>query len=105
MQKNSKESYIILTMIFRQEEGIWTGVCKELGTAADGVTFDEVTEALKEMVSIHLNTLEDVGECKRFLKEHGVKIYHKAPQKPTNISIPNDSKQFINRQLIPLGTC
>ncbi|MFC1538740.1 hypothetical protein ACFL6H_04890 [Candidatus Latescibacterota bacterium] len=105
MQTNSEKSYIILTMIFRQEKDLWTGVCKELGTAADGDTFDEVAEALREMVSIHLNTLEDVGECKRFLKEHGIRIYHKAPQKFNNISIPNDSKQYINRQLIPIGIC
>lgn len=105
MQTSSEKNYIILTMIFRQEKDIWTGVCKELGTATDGDTFDEVADALREMVSIHLNTLEDVGECKRFLKEHGVPVHHKPPQESTKISIQNDPKQFINRQLIPIGNC
>ncbi len=105
MQTRTKNSYIILTMIFRQEEDMWTGVCEELGTAADGDTFDEVSEALKEMVTIHLNTLEDVGECKRFLKDHNVKIRHTPPKESTKYPIPNDPNQYITRQLIPLGVC
>lgn len=50
------------TMVFRKEGDLWTGVCKELGTAADGKTFDEVTEVLREMVLLHIETLIDVGE-------------------------------------------
>ena len=97
--------FIELTMEFRKEGNLWTGVCRELGTAADGETFDEVTEVLREMVFIHLNTLEDVGECERFLKEHGVEIHHKEPHRPTNIPATYDPNQYFSRQLIPIGAC
>ena len=57
------KNFIELTMEYRKVGDSWTGVCRELGTAADGETFEEVTEVLREMVFIHLSTLEDVGEC------------------------------------------
>lgn len=103
---SGQRKYIELTMEFRKEGNIWTGVCRELGTAADGDTFEEVTEALREMVFIHLNTLEDVGECDRFLKEHGVEIYHKEPRRTvTHIRAGNDPNQYYSHQLIPIGAC
>ena len=105
MPHRAIKGYIELTMEFHKEDDVWTGVCKELGTAADGDSFDEVTEALREMVFIHLNTLEDVGECERFLKEHGVKIYSKEPRHKSRIPMTNDPNHFVNRQLIPVGAC
>ena len=105
MAQHSSAGYIVLTMEYRKEGVVWTGTCKELGTAADGDTFDEVVETLKEMVSLHLNTLEDVGEFKHFLREHGVQIYRKEPRNIKPIPIENDPNQFINRQLIPIGAC
>ncbi len=100
-----EKKFIELTMEFCKEGNLWTGVCRELGTAVDGKTFDEVTEALQEMVFIHLNTLEDVGECERFLREHGIKIYIEEPLHPTYIPTTYDPNHFFNRQLIPIGTC
>ncbi len=99
------KKFIVLTMEYRKEGDLWTGVCIELGTAADGKTFDEVTEVLREMVFIHLNTLEDVGECEQFLREQGVVIRHKEPRRPTPIPATYDPNHFFNRQLIPLGNC
>ena len=105
MPSRSTSGFIVLTMEFCKEDDIWTGVCKELGTAADGATFDEVSEILNEMVRLHLNTLEDVGECKKFLKEHGVTIHRKEPQPSTRINITHDPNRYINRRSIPLGSC
>ena len=104
MPGRSTTGFVVLTMEFRKEGDIWTGVCKELGTAADGAIFDEVSEVLNEMVLLHLNTLEDVGECKRFLKEHGVTIHRNEPPS-TRITIPNDPNRYISSRLIPLGSC
>lgn len=105
MTHHSKKRYIELTMEFRKEGNLWTGVCKELGTATDGETFEEVTESLKAMVFLHLNTLEDVGECERFLKEHGVEIHYNEHVPPRNIPMTYNPNQYFNRQLIPLGSC
>ncbi len=102
---SASKKFIELTMEFRKEGDLWTGVCVELGTAADGDTFDEVTEVLREMVSIHLGTLEDVGECERFLKEHGVAIHNKEPHHPVHFHVNYDQNQYFNRQLIPIGAC
>ena len=99
------KKFIELTMEFHKEGDLWTGVCVELGTAADGKTFDEVTEVLREMVFIHLNTLEDIGECERFLKEHGVVVHHKEPHHPVHITVTSNPNQYYNRQLIPIGYC
>ena len=97
--------YIVLTMEFRKEADVWSGVCKELGTAADGDTFEEAISNLKEMVLLHLDTLSGVGECRRFLDEHGVPILKEESMEPTSIEIPPNPEYFINRQNIPLESC
>ena len=81
MINNNVEKYIILTTIIRQEENVWTAVCEELGTSTFGNTFEEAIENLHEAVELHLNTLEDVKECKRFLKENSIKIYRRRPKR------------------------
>ncbi len=62
------KGYILLTVIFKREQDVWTAECKELSTSTFGDTFDEAEVAIKEAISLHLNTLEDVGECSRFLQ-------------------------------------
>ena len=70
-----KLGYIRVTLKFIKEERRWTAYCVELGTATFGKSIQEANERIKEAVLLHLNTLEDVGECERFLKECGVKFY------------------------------
>ena len=102
---NSRKKFILLTLEFHKEDDVWVGVCKELGTAADGDKFEDVIEILKEFVILQLNTLEDVGECKKFLREHGVKIHNQQEIPLSRIPANNDPNLFINRQLIPIGSC
>lgn len=77
-------SYIILTVLFQKEGERWTAECRELGTATYGDTVEEAKEAIHEAITLHLNTLEDLGECERFLQENGVEIHpivdHKKPE-------------------------
>lgn len=75
--KESK-AYTILTAIFKREEDVRTAGCKELGTATFGNTLEEARDSLNEAIELHLNTLEDVGERKRFLKERGIERTAKA---------------------------
>jgi len=75
-----KLGYIRVTLEFIKEGRRWTAYCVELGTATFGKSIQEANERIKEAVLLHLNTLEDVGECERFLKECGVKFYQHKPK-------------------------
>jgi predicted RNase H-like HicB family nuclease len=75
MARKIHERYILLTLLFRREGDVWTAECKELGTASFGDTFEEAVETIKDMVKLHLDALEDVGERERFLRENHVPLF------------------------------
>jgi len=83
------DKFIVLTLVFEQEGDVWTGLCKELGTAAFGDSIEEAKEVLRDLVELHLNSLEDVGECENFLKERHVKVFSVGSRrkKPADVSI------------------
>jgi len=100
--KKSK-NYIILTAIFKREEDVWTAECKELGTATFGDTLEEAKESLREAVELHLNTLEDVGEYKRFLDERGIEIhYDDEPDLMRIPEMPFDPNILISQDVQPI---
>lgn len=72
--------YIELTYrIVQEESDLFTAECMELGTAAFGDTFIEAYTAIGAMVELHLNALEDAGECRAFLREHGIPLHRGDP--------------------------
>ena len=77
--------YVILTLEFRKEGKKWAAYCKELGTATFGYTLYDAEEKLKEAVSLHMNTLEDVGERENFFKKHNIKYHSNKP--PASVTI------------------
>jgi predicted RNase H-like HicB family nuclease len=79
--------YIILTIKIRKEGEVWTAVCLELGTATDADSFEEVGEAIEELILLHLEGLKEAGELEHFIEKHGIKVYHRKPH-PQKISIP-----------------
>lgn len=73
--------YIVLTLLFKKEEDdTWIAECKELGTSTFGDSFEEVSSEIKELVVLHLNTLEKTGELQRFFKENKIKLLKKSPK-------------------------
>jgi hypothetical protein len=74
------EGYVILRLEFHQEGRRWLGECVELGTATHGANLAQVQRELKDLVILHLNELEDVGERPRFFAEHGITLYPVQPQ-------------------------
>lgn len=64
-----KNCYIKLTMQFHKEDDQWVGECSELGTSTFGDTLDQVESELTELIELHLNTLEEMGERDKFLRE------------------------------------
>lgn len=87
------KGYIVLTFEFKKEGNKWTGYCDELGTATFGPSLLEARKRLEEAVSLHLNTLEDVGERERFLKENNIHFYRRKPKKK-EIAIPADDRKI-----------
>ncbi len=75
--------YIVVTFEFKRINRRWSVCCKELGTATFGRSLPEAEKRIKEAVSLHLNTLEDVGERERFFKEHKIQFHS---TKPRNIT-------------------
>jgi predicted RNase H-like HicB family nuclease len=99
------KGYIIVTVVFKREEGKWTGRCLELGTSTYGSTIDETFEALGEAILLQLNTLEDVGECERFLKENKIKFYKHKPDRVTSFRrkpLRITDEVFTDRRLVPV---
>jgi hypothetical protein len=96
------QGFVVLTLAFRQDGRRWTGECLELGTATYARTLKQAREELEDMVTLHLNSLEDVGERERFFKEHEIKFYtdEAAPREvaPT-LPVANDS--FFQPHLFP----
>jgi len=86
--------YVVLTYEFGREGRRWTAHCKELGTATFGRSLPEAQRRLKEVVELHLNTLEDVEERERFFREHNIK-FHEAKPKSVMVSMPTNDASFV----------
>jgi len=85
--------YIILAIIFNKEEdGRWTAECEQLGTATYADTLQQVEEEILEMVELHLNALESVGERKRFFRENKIKMLTGKPDKTVKLTIPTNAE-------------
>jgi len=76
--------YIVLTCKYYQEGRKWVALCDDLGTSTFGRSLPDAQKKLREAVTLHLDTLEEVGETKRFFAEHHIQFYDR---KPTDINI------------------
>jgi len=96
--------YVILTFIFKKEGRRWVASCKELGTSTYGHTVQEAIKKIHEAVTLHLNTLEKIGERARFFRKNKIKIYTSKPQKDKAIPLPEAFRKdyLIQRQIRPL---
>ena len=94
--------YVILTCKFHKEDRNWVGFCDELGTSDFGRTLDEAKKRLQEAIVLHLNTLEDVGERKRFFEENGIEIYKYRPKTQT-VNVETNSDTFVTSCIETVG--
>jgi predicted RNase H-like HicB family nuclease len=86
--------YIAVTLKFQKEGRRWAAYCEELGTATYGRSIQEALVRIKEAVVLHLDTLEEVGECERFLRDHGIKFYQNKPKQKEIKCSSLDSDSF-----------
>ncbi len=66
------DGYIALTCQYRREGRIWVATCLELGTSTFARTLPAAEKNLAEAITLHLDTLDEVGERERFFKEHHI---------------------------------
>ncbi len=98
-----REGYIILTIRLREEGDKWTAECLELGTATFGESMDDAEHTLYEAIELHLNTLETVGERKRFFSAHGIRFHKVKPrQKIVRAQVPLARHTFTTRYVQPV---
>ncbi len=88
--------YVVLTYKFRKVDKRWTAYCEELGTATFGRSLPEAEKKLEEAVLLHLNTLEEVGERGRFLRENNIQFHHTKPKKDITICLPLRQEVFVH---------
>lgn len=91
--------YVVLTLKFQKLAKRWTACCEELGTTTFGRSLPEADKRIKEAVLLHLNTLEDVGERKRFFKEHNIKFHQTKPRKDITVCLPPKSDVFVESHI------
>ncbi|MBM3156549.1 MAG: hypothetical protein FJ004_04605 [Chloroflexi bacterium] len=91
----SEAGYIVVTYKFRRLNRRWTAYCEELGTATFGRSLSEAEKRLDEAVWLHLNTLEDVGERKRFFEEHNIQLHTSKPKNNITLCLPLRQEVFV----------
>lgn len=96
--------FVILTLEFRQEGPYWLGRCRELSTSTYAKRFSQVRKELAEMVELHLNTLEQVGERERFFKEHNIRFYTDQELAPKEVDgcLPTEGDTLLSAERFPV---
>jgi predicted RNase H-like HicB family nuclease len=66
--------YIEVTFEFTEEDGMYAATCRELGTASCGDTLDEAVRNIRDAVTLHIDSLTELGKLERVLSEQGVHV-------------------------------
>ena len=81
-----------VTYLVKPEHGQYASYCPELGTASCGDSIEEALDNIKDAVSLHIETLKELGTLDKFLAERGVKPLLRYPrQKELSVSVPKDA--------------
>lgn len=96
LYKKEIKIFIVLTINIEKVDGTWFAECKELGTSTYGDTFDEVNEEIRELVELHVNTLEKLKERKNFFKEHNITMYYGYPPQTMEVETPLNDSVYVN---------
>ena len=97
-------AYVVVTLEIQREKDQWLGRCVELGTATFGDSVDEVAEELADLVALHLNSLEDVGELERFFAKHEIILYRDHVPEEVDRTVPiSDEPAFTQLRPMLIG--
>jgi hypothetical protein len=102
VRDEAPQGFVVLTLRFRSERGRWTGECLELGTATYGRTLKQVHDELIELVTLHLNSLEEVGEREHFFRTHNIHCYTGETPSDVTRPLPVDGEFYTQAQRIAI---
>ena len=91
-----------LTFIIYEEDGQFVAHCRELGTATCGDTMDEAARNIREAVTLHLETLEDLGEKEKYFKQKGIELQPVPQSVATSQKVPKPVPQLPKRPRVSL---
>ena len=95
-------AYVVFTLKFKKEGRKWVALCEELGTSTFASTLQGADKRIREAVTCHLNTLEDVGERTRFFSENNIKmVYVKPKEVSAKFYCPKDKNTFAMPYIYP----
>ena len=87
--RESETRFVVLTFCFEPEDSGWFGKCIELGTATWAESLVALEGELRDLVDLHLVTLEETGRLGQVFEEWGVKLHVNMPT-ATSINLPVD---------------
>jgi len=87
-KKNTAVQYVKLTLRFFKEDNQWIGECLETGITTYGDTIDEVQKELPELITLHFNSIEDMGDMEDCLKKNGITLLSSNTPEKIDISAP-----------------
>ena len=79
--------YVVLTFRFEPDDDGWFGKCVELGTATSAESLAQLEEELRDLVGLHLVTLEETGRLGQVFDEWGVESHTDMPTE-TSTNLP-----------------
>ncbi len=85
-----RQRYIRVEIVTRREGKYFVSDCPKLGTSSFGSTEEESRRSLVDATVLYLNTLEELGECQRVLRERGIEVHQYHDAQPT-ICPPSDT--------------
>lgn len=83
--KKANVQYVKLTLRFFKEEEQWIGECLETGICTYGDTIEEVQKELPELIAMHFNAIEGMGDIERYIQENNIKMF--AAEIPNQVDI------------------
>lgn len=81
--------YVILTLRYTRDGRRWVGTCQELSTSTFARTLKRCQEELNELVTEHLNVLEETGQREQFFRDWGIE-FHTTQTPPKEVVLRND---------------
>jgi hypothetical protein len=70
---------VLLTLTFKNVDGVWVGRCDELRVSTFGKSYEGTREELIELVTLHLNGLEKARLLSRLFEDRGIVIHNEMP--------------------------
>lgn len=86
------KGYITVTFRIHEEDGQYVGRCVELGVSSCAKSLDKALKRAQEATILYLNTLEEVGERERVIREAGIRINQEPSHEPVSVCASPDDE-------------